>query len=86
MLRDGGNTLGSSIIGNLGIGSKTSFGLNQNFKSSMLRINEKEIPENINNGNNNNNADNLNSKTFSFGNNNKQEEKISQNNDNDNEQ
>ena len=88
MLRDGGNTLGSSIIGNLGIGSKTNFGLNQNFKSSMLRINEKEIPENINNGNNNNtnNINNLNSKTFSFGNNNIQEENLPQNNDNDNEQ
>ena len=67
MLRDGGNTLGSSIIGNLGIWSKTNFTLNQNLKNSMLRVMDKESQENINNNNSNKN-NNFNNKEINFGN------------------
>ena len=81
MLRDGGNTLGSSIIGNLGIGNKSSFGLSQNFKNSLLRVMEKESQENMNNLNN---KENINSKTFNMENNKKNEQNIEQNENQDN--
>ena len=60
MLRDGGNTLGSSIIGNLGIGGKNNFGLSQNFKSSLLRGMDNNNQENNNNEDNNNENNNNN--------------------------
>ena len=52
MFRDGGNTLGNSIIGNLG---KSSLGVNQNYKSTIFRTKDKESQENQNNINNVNN-------------------------------
>ena len=58
MLRDGGNTLGSTIIGNLGIGGKNNFGLSQNFKSSLLRGMDNNNQENNNNEDNNNEDNN----------------------------
>ena len=48
MLRDGGNTLGSSIIGNLGLG-KGNININQGLKNSI----KEEIQENNENINNN---------------------------------
>ena len=48
MLRDGGNTLGSSIIGNLGLG-KGNININQVLKNSI----KEEIQENNENINNN---------------------------------
>ena len=48
MFRDGGNTLGSSIIGNLGIGGKGNFALNQNYNTTLQRVANKESQENIN--------------------------------------
>ena len=69
MLRDGGNTLGSSIIGNLGIGGKNNFGLSQNFKSSLLRGMDNNNQENNNNEDNNNeNNNNVNIKKNRNGN------------------
>ena len=75
MLRDGGNTLGSSIIGNLGIGGK-SIGLNQNYKSSLLRVMEKDNQENNEDGkkNNDDNKENLKIKNNFYGNNEEEEE------------
>ena len=68
LLRDGGNTLGSSLIGNLKIGSKASFGINQNYKNPMLKVQEKEHQENIsyNNNVNNINNENLNKDSLNY--------------------
>ena len=84
MLRDGGNTLGSSIIGNLKL-NKGNFGLGQSYKTSMLKVLEKESQEKINNNNdidNNNINDNLIDKNYNFDNNGKNDENNKQNNDN----
>ena len=82
MLRDG-NTLGSTILGNLGIGGKSgsNFGLSQNFKSSVLRGLDKGNQENSNNDNNNTISENFNMKEYSLGNIRINDENIQQNQD-----
>ena len=82
MLRDG-NTLGSTILGNLGIGGKSNsnFGLSQNFKSSVLRGLDKGNQENLNNDNNNTISENFNMKEYSLGNIRINDENIRQNQD-----